>query len=64
MQKDLACSQLPQSEPHGRVRVQLTVCFSVGGKAAHVLDAGGKQICSEAETYLPLQKYILYSLKG
>lgn len=43
MQKDLACSQPPKSEPQGRVWVQLTVCFSVGGKPAHVLDAGHMQ---------------------
>ena len=54
MQKDAVSSQLPREvlwelrgEPQGRVRVQFTVCFSVGGEAAHVLDAEGKQICGE-----------------
>ena len=54
MRKDLVSSQLPReglwelrAEPRGRIRVQFTVCFSVGGKAAHILDAEGKYICGE-----------------
>lgn len=55
MQKDWVSGHLPrevlselQGEPQGMVWVRFTVCFSAGGKAAHVLDEGeGKQICGE-----------------
>ena len=70
VQKDPVFSQLPERysrycREECTVWIQFTVCFSVGGKAAHVLDAEGKQISRENIIYpsFLLQEYILHPLK-